>query len=140
MNHIRVVFVALTLTVIASSPAMAQETPPATDTVTGEAELVKVMSKALLQMASAQEVFYSKHMRYAGEIDVLSAFEPVPDVTVRLVTMHPNFQGYAAEATHPALEGRNCVIFIGAEGTPGIATKREQKSNGMGRVACDSAM
>ena len=136
--RLRPLFLICAMIVVTCVPATAQE-KPAAQSDANQADVVAVLSATLRHMASAQEIFYSRNMRYAGEIDVLTSYDPVPGVTVRLVAIHPEFQGYAAEATHAALEGGNCVIFIGAEGTPEIATKREKKSQGMGRVACDSA-
>ena len=99
---------------------------------------IEEMRASLRDLMSHQEVFYSEHLRYAGEVDVLKEYKAREGVTVRIVGIHPRFQGYTAEATSPALDGKSCVFWVGTDGTPVEKTKRDQKSGEQGRVACDA--
>src|SRR5688500_15966898 len=99
---------------------------------------VREMRAALRNANSAQEVYYSAHNTYASEFALLALRPEVVAKAVTIVIRNAGRRGWVGEATHAALEGRSCVIQMGApEGAP-LLTRRDRLSAAErpGRVRC----
>ena len=100
--------------------------------------LLEYLSKDLKTVMSHQEIFYSRNNRYAGELSVLLNMPVHEGTELRIVGIHPAFQGYAVEASNSGLSGLKCVGYVGAGGTPIPVTKFGNRPKQGGTVVCDS--
>jgi hypothetical protein len=89
--------------------------------------------RSLRLLVAAEQGFYAENGTYSGDLDRL-AFRPSGESQVKFlwVTRH----GWAASGTHPAMPGRDCVVFVGvANAAP--TTLRFTRSGREGVVVCD---
>lgn len=85
------------------------EVPPDPD------ELLSLMKSTIKQMATRQEIHYSKNMSYTTRLDALE-FEQPEGIEVNFVIA--NTRGWAAVFTHPGMD-RVCGLGYGSEVPPG---------------------
>ena len=85
------------------------EVPPDPD------ELLRLMTGAIKQMASRQEIHYSSNMTYTTRLDSLE-FEQPEGLEVDFVIA--NTRGWAAVFTHPGMD-RVCALGYGYVVPPG---------------------
>jgi hypothetical protein len=82
---------------------------------------------------AAEQGFYAENGTYSGDINRL-AFRPSGESQVKFLWV--TRQGWAASGTHPAVLGRDCVVFVGtANAAP--TTLRFTRSGREGVVVCD---
>jgi hypothetical protein len=89
--------------------------------------------RSLRVLVAAEQGFYAENGTYSGDLDRL-AFRPSGESQVKFLWV--TRQGWAASGTHPAVPGRDCVVFVGvANAAP--TTLRFTRSGGEGVVVCD---
>jgi hypothetical protein len=89
--------------------------------------------RSLRLLVAAEQGFYAENGTYSGDLDRL-AFRPSGGSQVKFLWI--TRQGWAASGTHPALPGRDCVVFVGvANAAP--TTLRFTRSGREGVVVCD---
>jgi hypothetical protein len=102
--------------------------PPSTEVA---AALVKDMYASLRNLIVSQENFYSDHNEYGHTLSLTDSAQvqilPRPAVTLTLTYVTRN--AWTARATHSALPGLSCVIFIGK-----IPPSRQLKTRDLGRL------
>src|SRR5262249_2697731 len=103
---------------------------------------LKDMTASLRNLIVSQENFYSTHNVYGKILSLndtlLVQIQPRPDVTLTLTYVTRN--AWTARATHPALPGLSCVIYVGVIPPSRTLKTRDQGSTPSedGAVACDS--
>ena len=100
------------------------------------ADLRLQVEENLRAMVQIQNEFFGNYGTYTDELD-FSGFEATSGVRVRMIRATPN--GWAAVASHEALEGESCVVWVGvAEHLADLpVTARERKVATEGMPACD---
>jgi hypothetical protein len=89
--------------------------------------------RSLRLLVAAEQGFYAENGTYSGDLDRL-AFRPSGESQVKFLWV--TRRGWAASGTHPALPGRDCVVFVGvANAAP--TTLRFTRSGREGVVVCD---
>jgi len=89
--------------------------------------------RSLRVLVAAEQGFYAENGTYSGDLGRL-AFRPSGESQVKFLWV--TRQGWAASGTHPALSGRDCVVFVGvANAAP--TTLRFTRSGREGGVVCD---
>jgi hypothetical protein len=89
--------------------------------------------RSLRVLVAAEQGFYAENGTYSGDLDRLP-FRPSGESQVKFLWV--TRQGWAASGTHPAVPGRDCVVFVGvANAAP--TTLRFTRSGGEGVVVCD---
>jgi hypothetical protein len=89
--------------------------------------------RSLRLLVAAEQGFYAENATYTGDINRL-AFRPSGESQVKFLWV--TRQGWAASGTHPAVPGRDCVVFVGtANAAP--TTLRFTRSGREGMVVCD---
>jgi len=89
--------------------------------------------RSLRVLVAAEQGFYAENGTYSGDLDRL-AFRPSGESQVKFLWV--TRRGWAASGTHPALPGRDCVVFVGvAKAAP--TTLRFIRSGREGVVVCD---
>jgi len=89
--------------------------------------------RSLRVLVAAEQGFYAENGTYSGDLDRL-AFRPSGESQVKFLWV--TRRGWAASGTHPALPGRDCVVFVGvANAAP--TTLRFTRSGREGVVVCD---
>jgi hypothetical protein len=89
--------------------------------------------RSLRVLVAAEQGFYAENGTYSGDLDRL-AFRPSGESQVKFLWV--TRRGWAASGTHPAVPGRDCVVFVGvANAAP--TTLRFTRSGGEGVVVCD---
>ena len=76
---------------------------------------MRLMHDELRRLVAAQQSFFGYALRYTTSLDTLR-FVPANGVAVRFVTARN--RGWSAIATHPALPGARCGVFLGAVPPP----------------------
>jgi hypothetical protein len=89
--------------------------------------------RSLRLLVAAEQGFYAENGTYSGDLGRL-AFRPSGESQVKFLWV--TRQGWAASGTHPALPGRDCVVFVGAANAP-PTTLRFTRSGREGVVVCD---
>ncbi len=89
--------------------------------------------KSLRVLVAAEQGFYAENGTYSGDLDRL-AFRPSGESQVKFLWV--TRKGWAASGTHPALPGRDCVVFVG-EANAAPTTLRFTRSGREGVVVCD---
>lgn len=70
--------------------------------------------KMLRLLTTAQEQYFARHLAYSDRLDVLRpSFRAAWDDSVDVRILHAGARAWSGVATHPALPGRSCVIFVG---------------------------
>jgi hypothetical protein len=91
--------------------------------------------KNLKALVAAEEAFYAENGAYSEEFSFIH-FKPEDSVEVRFLWITP--EGWAASGTHPDLQGRDCVTFVGkAEAPP--TTLKYVRSGREGFTVCDDS-
>jgi hypothetical protein len=89
--------------------------------------------RSLRLLVAAEQGFYAENGTYTGELDRL-AFRLSGESQVKFLWV--TRQGWAASGTHPAVPGRDCVVFVGvANAAP--TTLRFTRRGREGVVVCD---
>jgi hypothetical protein len=89
--------------------------------------------RSLRVLVAAEQGFYAENGTYSGDLDRLP-FRPSGESQVKFLWV--TRQGWAASGTHPAVPGRDCVVFVGvANAAP--TTLRFTRSGREGVVVCD---
>jgi hypothetical protein len=82
---------------------------------------------------AAEQGFYAENGAYTEEFTALG-FRPSGETELKFLWLTPS--GWAASGSHPALPGRDCVVFVGkANAAP--TTLRYTRSGREGVVVCD---
>jgi hypothetical protein len=89
--------------------------------------------RSLRLLVAAEQAFYAENGTYSGDLERL-AFRPSGESQVKFLWV--TRQGWAASGTHPALPGRDCVVFVGAANAA-PTTLRFTRSGREGVVVCD---
>jgi hypothetical protein len=74
------------------------------------------MRMRLRELGMAEEQYYNQSNAYTTDLSKLMLRQRTGDVVVLKVTF-AGPTGWSAEATHPALPGKNCVTYAGAATT-----------------------
>ena len=82
---------------------------------------VAAMRKALLDLASLQEMAFSGGKKYAKDVGALG-FRPAAGVSVSI--LEATSEGWSASASHRELAGKSCVIYFGKASPPATAEGR----------------
>jgi hypothetical protein len=90
--------------------------------------------RSLRLLVAAEQGFYAENGTYSEDPSRLG-FRPSGESQVRFLWLTP--QGWAASGTHPALPGRDCVVFVGAA-SAAPTTLRFTRSGREGAVICDA--
>ena len=72
---------------------------------------VTTMQSDLRNLATAQEMYFAEHGRYAANVGDLSNFRPTSGVTIGI--SNAGLQGWYAAATHSASTS-SCAIYVGS--------------------------
>src|SRR5579862_6664532 len=75
------------------------------------------MRSDLRNLITAQELYQTGNQKFAGDIDLLPTFHPIPGAHIEIISA--DAQGWAATESMPtgAGLGRTCVIWVGAIAT-----------------------
>lgn len=126
---------------VESAPAQAQRPKPkpkadSTRDTTAQpvaASAFDQIRRSLRLLVAAEQGFYAENSTYSGDLDRL-AFRPSGESQIKFLWV--TRRGWAASGTHPALPGRDCVVFVGvANAAP--TTLRFTRSGREGVVVCD---
>jgi hypothetical protein len=96
------------------------------------------MRSDLRNLITAQELYQTGNHAFAGDIDLLPTFKPIPGAHVEIVTAGAN--GWAAVESMPtnAASGKSCVIWVGSVANGDRpSTEAEHKTFPEAEVACD---
>jgi hypothetical protein len=89
--------------------------------------------RSLRLLVAAEQGFYAENGTYSGDLSRLP-FRASGESQVKFLWV--TRQGWAASGTHPAIPGRDCVVFVGkANAAP--TTLRFTRSGREGVVVCD---
>jgi hypothetical protein len=133
------------LTTAADSAPEAADPPKAADTrtkrktpaVSGDrsldSEYFAHIRQNLRALVAAEEAFYAENGAYSDDFSFIR-FRPEHEVEVRFLWVTP--EGWAASGTHPQLDGRDCVTFVGRAQAP-PTTLKYVRSGREGVVICD---
>ena len=91
------------------------------------------LSQTLRRLVAAEQGFYAENGTYSEDLQRLS-FRPLGEAQVEFLWAARD--GWAARTTHPALPGRDCVVYAGVA-TAAPATRRYGRSGAEGMVVCD---
>jgi hypothetical protein len=122
-----------------SAPAKPRPPAPRRDTAVREATgpeaeaAFRETSQTLRRLVAAEQSFFAETGAYSADLGRVG-FRPVGASKVEFLWVAK--EGWAARATHPVLEGRDCVTFTGGGG-PVPATRRLKRSGRQGVVVCD---
>ncbi len=96
------------------------------------------MRSDLRNLITAQELYQTGNMKFAGNIELLPTFHPMMGAKVDIVSVESN--GWAAVETLPvgAGVGHSCVVWVGSiDKTDRPTTESERKTFPEAEVACD---
>lgn len=91
--------------------------------------------RSLRRLATVEETFYAENGTYTEDYERLR-FQPEGQTEVRFLWL--TREGWAATGVHPALPGRDCVIWVGRVNAPPTSLKYV-RSGREGVPACDVA-
>ncbi|CAN5871261.1 hypothetical protein BH24GEM1_BH24GEM1_18700 [soil metagenome] len=89
--------------------------------------------RSLRVLVGAEQGFYAENGAYTEDLGALG-FRPTGQSQVRFLWLTP--RGWAASGSHPALPGRDCVVYVGEANAP-PTTLRYTRSGREGVVVCD---
>jgi prepilin-type N-terminal cleavage/methylation domain-containing protein len=82
--------------------------------------LISTMTADLRSLATEQEIYFDRNLAYAGNLADLVDYAPSPGVTITLTIAQTD--GWAGNAVHASLAGKQCGLFTGnapqASGAP----------------------
>jgi len=119
-----------------AEPAVAQpkrKTPSVPSDRSLDQEYFGKIRQNLRALVAAEEAFYAENGAYSDDFSFIR-FRPADEVEVRFLWVSP--EGWAASGTHPQLEGRDCVTFVGRTQAP-PTTLKYVRSGREGVVICD---
>jgi|GEM_PF-2281940 len=126
----------------AQPPAAAPAAAPAAKSVqardsaaAAETSAFDQIRRSLRRLATVEETFYAENGTYTEDYERLS-FRPEGQTEVRFLWL--TREGWAATGVHPALPGRDCVIWVGRVNAPPTSL-RYIRSGREGVPACDVA-
>jgi hypothetical protein len=85
----------------------------------GEESFARVR-RELRRLATAEEIFFAENGTYSEDLPSIG-FKL--DSTVKIRFLWLSREGWAASGTHPSLEGKDCVIFVGQSQSPPTTLK-----------------
>lgn len=95
----------------ASAPRARRPAAPRPDTSSvGEDEAFNLIRRGLRRLVAAEQGFYAENGAYTEDFDRLG-FKPEGEAAFKFLWLTRD--GWAASGTHPAVPGRDCVIFVG---------------------------
>ena len=101
----------------------------------GEDQAFDLIRRGLRRLVAAEQGFYAENGVYTEDFDRLG-FRPEGETQVRFLWL--TREGWAASGTHPALPGRDCVIFVGRVNAAPTSLKYVRSAR-EGVAACDVA-
>jgi hypothetical protein len=93
-----------------------------------------LIRRSLRVLVAAEQGFYAENGTYSEDPNRLG-FRPSGESQIKFLWL--TRQGWAASGTHPALPGRDCVVFVGAANAA-PTTLRFTRSGREGVVVCDN--
>jgi hypothetical protein len=100
-----------------------------------DAENFAKIRRNLRALVTAEETFFAENGAYSDDFNFVR-FKPEDEVKVRFLWISP--RGWAASGTHPALQGRDCVTFVGKADAP-PTTLRFVRRGREGVLVCDDS-
>jgi hypothetical protein len=91
--------------------------------------------RMLRRLVTAEETFFAENGTYNADL-ALIGFTPDRNTEVRFLWI--SRAGWAASGTHPALEGKDCVVFVGQAQAPPTTLKYVRQGR-EGIPVCDDA-
>jgi hypothetical protein len=117
----------------ATSPARSREPRPKPSRAGIESASFAEIRRALRRLVAAEETFFAENGTYTEDLP-LSKLAGDSATSIRFLWLSRD--GWAASGTHPALPGRDCVIFVGkAEAPP--TTLKYVRPGRVGVPVCD---
>jgi hypothetical protein len=99
-----------------------------------EAEGFGRIRSGLRRLVSAEETFFAENGTYTDDLE-LRGFRPESGTEVRFLWV--SVSGWAASGTHPAIAGKDCVIYVGRQhGAP--TTLKYVRKGREGVPVCDA--
>jgi hypothetical protein len=114
-------------------PAAAPAAKPVAE-ITDE-DAFNLIRRSLRRLVAAEQGFFAENGAYSEDFDRIG-FAPERDSQVRFLWVTKD--GWAASGTHPALPGRDCVIFVGQVNAAPTSLKYVRNAR-EGVAACDVA-
>ena len=118
---------------VARSRRRAPSPPADTIPATEEDEAFNRIRRGLRRLVAAEQGFYAENGAYTEDFDRLG-FKPDGGAQFRFLWVARD--GWAASGTHPAVPGRDCVIFVGRV-SAAPTTLKYVRSAREGVTACD---
>lgn len=87
--------------------------------VAAEAHFARIR-RTLRRLVAAEEAFFAENGAYSEDLSLIG-FKPEESTESRFLWL--SREGWAASGTHPALEGMDCVIFVGKADAPPTTLK-----------------
>ena len=118
----------------ASAPRTRRPTAPAAEpSSVDEEQAFNLIRRGLRRLVSAEQGFYAENGAYTEDFDRLG-FTPEGEAKFRFLWLTRD--GWAASGTHPAVPGRDCVIFVGRVNAAPTSLKYVRTAR-EGVTACD---
>jgi hypothetical protein len=118
----------------ASAPRRRRPLAPLADTSSaGEDQAFNLIRRGLRRLVAAEQGFYAENGAYTEDFDRLG-FQPEGEASFRFLWLTRD--GWAASGTHPAVPGRDCVIFVGRVNAAPTSLKYVRTAR-EGVTACD---
>ena len=115
------------VTVAAQTPAQAPVPPPAAKTpqakdsaASAEAAAFDQIRRSLRRLVAVEQTFYAENGTYTEDSERLR-YRPEGRAEVRFLWL--TREGWAATGVHPAVPGRDCVIWVGRVNAPPTSLK-----------------
>lgn len=113
-----------------SSPA--REASPVAEGAEAAAAF-RQMSQTLRRLVAAEQGFYAENGTYSGDLQRVG-FRPLGETEVHFLWVARD--GWGARVIHPALPGRDCIVYTGVANPP-PTTRRHGRSGREGMIVCD---
>ena len=107
--------------------------PPRDTSAVGEDQAFNLIRRGLRRLVAAEQGFYAENGAYTEDFDRLG-FKPEAEASFKFLWV--TREGWAASGTHPALPGRDCVIFVGRVNAAPTSLKYVRTAR-EGVAACD---
>ena len=104
------------------------------DPVNAASNFAKIRS-TLRRLVEAEETFFAENGTYSDDPGHIGV-RPDPDIRIRFLWISRD--GWAASGSHPALPGRDCVVFVG-QGEAPPTTLKYVRSGQEGVPVCDDS-
>ncbi len=118
-----------------SAPTPRPRRRPAPPDTTGvsESEAFSQIRRGLRRLVAAEQAFYAENGTYTGDLERLG-YRMEGQTGVRFLWLKR--EAWAASGTHPAIPGRDCVIYVGPT-TAAPTTLKYVRNAREGVAACD---